>query len=68
MNIEELDKLEEKVNTVVNKLKVLKDENRKLTVEIEELKKETTLNSNERSQVKQKVVALIELIDSLEQE
>jgi FtsZ-binding cell division protein ZapB len=68
MNIEELDKLEEKVNTVVNKLKVLKDENRKLTVEIEELKKETTLNSHERSQVKQKVAALIELIDSLEQE
>ena len=47
MNIEELDKLEEKVNTVVNKLKVLKDENRKLTVEIEELKKEEFLSKPE---------------------
>ncbi len=68
MNIEELDKLEEKVKDMVNKLKVIKDENMKLTAEIEDLKKETTLNSNERNQVKQKVATLIELIDSLEQE
>lgn len=68
MNIEELDKLEGKVKDMVNKLKVLKDENMKLTTEIEDLKKETTLNSDERNQVKQKVATLIELIDSLEQE
>ncbi|MDQ1351832.1 MAG: hypothetical protein QG657_2137 [Acidobacteriota bacterium] len=68
MNIEELDKLEGKINHMVNKLKLLKDENKKLTTEIEDLKKETTLNSDERNQVKQKVAALIELIDSLEQE
>ncbi|MCX6580547.1 MAG: cell division protein ZapB [Candidatus Aminicenantes bacterium] len=68
MNIEELDKLEGKVNDMVNKLKLLKDENKKLTTEIEDLKKETTLNSDERNQVKRKVAALIELIDSLEQE
>jgi len=68
MNIEELDKLEGKVNDMVNKLKLLKDENKKLTTEIEDLKKETTLNSDERNQVKRKVSALIELIDSLEQE
>lgn len=68
MNIEELDKLEGKINHMVNKLKLLKDENTKLTAEIEDLKKETTLNSDERSQVKRKVAALIELIDSLEQE
>lgn len=53
---------------MVNKLKLLKDENKKLTTEIEDLKKETTVNSHERNQVKQKVAALIELIDSLEQE
>lgn len=68
MNIEELDKLEGKVNDMVNKLKLLKDENKKLNTEIEDLKKETTLNSDERNQVKRKVAALIELIDSLEQE
>lgn len=68
MNIEELDKLEGKINHMVNKLKLLKDENTKLTAEIEDLKKETTLNSDERNQVKRKVAALIELIDSLEQE
>lgn len=68
MNIEELDKLEEKINDMVNRLKGLKDENKKLTAEIEELKKETSLNSHERDQVKQKVTTLIELIDSLELE
>jgi FtsZ-binding cell division protein ZapB len=68
MNIEELDKLEGKVNDMVNKLKLLKDENKKLAAEIEDLQKETTLNSDERNQVKRKVAALIELIDSLEQE
>lgn len=68
MNIEELDKLEEKINDMVNKLKGLKDENKTLTAENEELKKETSLNSHERDQVKQKVATLIELIDSLELE
>ncbi|HLP60771.1 MAG TPA: cell division protein ZapB [Candidatus Deferrimicrobium sp.] len=68
MNIEELDKLEGKINDMVYRLKGLKDENKKLTAENEELKKETSLNSHERDQVKQKVATLIELIDSLELE
>lgn len=68
MNIEELDKLEGKIYDMVNRLKGLKDENMKLSAEIEELKKETSLNSHERDQVKQKVTTLIELIDSLELE
>ncbi|HLP46852.1 MAG TPA: cell division protein ZapB [Candidatus Kapabacteria bacterium] len=68
MNIEELDKLEGKINDMVYRLKGLKDENKKLIAENEELKKETSLNSHERDQVKQKVATLIELIDSLELE
>ena len=68
MNIEELNKLEEKVNYMVKQLKALKDENRKLNAELEKLKKETSVNTEERDLVKQKVVSLIQLIDSIEQE
>jgi len=68
MNIDDLNKLEEKVNLMVNQLKAFKDDNKKLRSEIEELKKETTLNSEERTQIEQKVVALIDLIDSIERE
>ncbi len=68
MNIEELNKLEEKVNHMVKQLKTLKDENKKLKTELEKLKKETSVNTEERDQVKQKVVSLIQLIDSIEQE
>jgi regulator of replication initiation timing len=68
MNIDDLNKLEEKVNHMVNQLKGLKEENKKLRSKIEELKKETTLNSEERTQIEQKVVALIDLIDSIERE
>lgn len=68
MNIDDLNKLEEKVNHMVNQLKAFKDDNKKLRSQIEELKKETTLNSEERTQIEQKVVALIDLIDSIERE
>lgn len=68
MNIEELNKLEEKINHMVKQLKALKDENKKAKAELEKLKKETSVNTEERDQVKQKVVSLIQLIDSIEQE
>ncbi len=66
MNIEELNKLEEKVNNMVNSLKILKNENEKLQLEIDELKNESSLNAEERTQIKDKVSNLIQLIDSIE--
>ncbi|MCP4146500.1 MAG: hypothetical protein GY757_02005 [bacterium] len=66
MNIEELNKLEEKVNNMVNSLKLLKNENEKLQLEIDELKNESSLNAEERTQIKDKVSTLIQLIDSIE--
>lgn len=67
MTIEELNKLEEKINNMVNGLKLLKDENKKLKDEIVELKKEASFSTQERQQVKQKVTTLIRLLDSIEQ-
>ncbi len=66
MNIDELNKLEEKVKEMVNGLKLLKDENKKLKAELEELKKVASLSTEERTRIKEKVTTLIEMIDSIE--
>ncbi len=68
MTIEELNKLEEKVNQLVNNQKQLKDENASLKLEIQGLKKESVNNTTERDQIKEKVATLIALIDSIENE
>lgn len=68
MNIEELNKLEEKVNGMVNTLKLLKDENKKLKTEMAALKVDSSSKEEERNLIKQKVTTLIELLDSLERE
>ena len=68
MNIDELNQLEEKVNNMVNLLKALKDENKKLKSQLDDLKNESSVNTEERGQIKQKVSALIKLLDSIEQE
>ncbi len=66
MNIEELNKLEEKVNHMVSSIKQLRDENTRIKAELDSLKQESSVNSNEREQVKEKVSLLIRLIDSIE--
>lgn len=66
MDLEEFNKLEEKVNNLVNVLKHLKDENKKLRIEISEYKKGASQLDKERDAVKQKVKSLIQLIDSIE--
>lgn len=66
MELEEFNKLEEKVNNLVNMLKRLKDENKKLRIEISEYKKGASQLDKERDDVKQKVKSLIQLIDSIE--
>jgi cell division protein FtsB len=66
MELDDFLKLEEKIKGLVKNLKQLKEENRKLKSEIEKLLEESSLNNSERTEIKKKVAALIELIDSLE--
>lgn len=66
MDIEHMDKLEEKVRHLVNSLKKAKEENQKLQVQVETLKKQSSSSDQERIQIKDKVEKLIQLIDSIE--
>lgn len=66
MEIDEFNKLEKKIKSVVNSLKETKDENRRLNQIIEDFKKESSCYDEERVEIKKKVTTLIELIDSIE--
>ena len=66
MEIDEFLKLEEKVTKMVENIKLLKEENRKMKIEMEKLQKVSTVNDAERAEIKKKVSTLIELIDSIE--
>ncbi|MGE5343656.1 MAG: cell division protein ZapB [Candidatus Omnitrophota bacterium] len=68
MELDELNKLEEKVKNLVENLKHFRDENEKLKTEIQQLQHESSINNDERTQIKSKVNTLIEMIDSLEKE
>ena len=68
MNIEELDKLEAKVKSLVNNLEILKNENSALKEKMKELREETSMNNSEKDQIKKKVKSLIKLIESIENE
>ncbi len=68
MELDELSKLEEKVRSLVDNLKRLKDENEKLKLELDRLAKESSFNNDERNKIRKKVTTLIELIDSIHQE
>jgi septation ring formation regulator EzrA len=66
MELDELNKLEDKVKNLVENLKRLNSENQSLKLELEQMKKESSVNNEERIEIKKKVNTLIELIDSLE--
>ena len=66
MELVELNNLEEKIKNLVDNLKRLKEENEKLKMQVEQFKKESSLKSEERAEIKKKVTTLIELIDSIE--
>ena len=66
MDIDEFNKLEEKVSNLVNSLKLLKNENKKMKHELAELKKGASQLDTERDEIRKKVTSLIELIDSIE--
>ncbi len=66
MELEEFSKLEEKVNNLVNAIKLLRDENKILKLTIEKTKKESSHINSERSEIKKKITSLISLIDSVD--
>jgi demethoxyubiquinone hydroxylase (CLK1/Coq7/Cat5 family) len=66
MELDELNKLEEKVKHLVDNLKQLKEENRQLIAELEQTRKDSSTQNEERLEIKKKVTTLIQLIDSLE--
>jgi len=66
MEIEGFGKLEEKINNLVKAIKLLKDENKRLKLTIEQTKEESSHISSERSEIKKKISSLIDLIESVE--
>lgn len=68
MQLEELNKLEGKVKNLVDNLKQFKEENTRLKQELEQTKKHSSMQNEERVEIKKKVSTLIQLIDSLEKD
>lgn len=66
MELEELNKLEEKVKNLVDNSKRLKEENADLKMQLQQLKKDSSVKNEERLEIKKKVTTLIALIDSIE--
>lgn len=68
MDMDSLNKLEEKVRSLVQTLGLLKKENEDLKISLEEIKKEQKLSGSEKEVIKKRVSKLIGLIDSIKNE
>jgi FtsZ-binding cell division protein ZapB len=67
MSLKDFDKLEEKIGRLVNGLKTIKDENQKMKKELQTIKQDSSQRDGEKNEIKKKIAALIELIDSIEE-
>lgn len=67
MNLKDFDKLEEKISRMVNSLKTLRDENQKMKKELQSIKQDSSQRDGEKNEIKKKIAALIELVDSIEE-
>jgi len=67
MSLKDFDKLEEKISRMVNSLKTLKDENQKMKKELQAIKQDSSHRDGEKIEIKKKIAALIELVDSIEE-
>ena len=67
MSLKDFDKLEEKISRLVNGLKTLKDENQKMKKELQTIKQDSSQRDGEKNEIKKKIAALIELVDSIEE-
>jgi FtsZ-binding cell division protein ZapB len=66
MSFKDFDKLEEKISRLVNALKTLKEENQKLQKELQATRHDSSQHDGEKNEIKKKIAALIELVDSIE--
>jgi FtsZ-binding cell division protein ZapB len=66
MSLKDFDKLEEKISRLLNSLKTLRDENQKMKKELQSIKQDSSQRDGEKNEIKKKITALIELIDSIE--
>jgi len=67
MSLKDFDKLEEKISRMVNGLKALREENQKLKKELHAIKQDSSQRDGEKNEIKKKITALIELVDSIEE-
>ena len=67
MNLKDFDKLEEKISRLVNGLKTLRDENQKMKKELQSIKQDSSQRDGDKNEIKKKIAALIELVDSIEE-
>jgi FtsZ-binding cell division protein ZapB len=67
MSLKDFDKLEEKISRLVHNLKTLKDENQKMKKELQTIKQDSSQRDGEKNEIKKKIAALIELVDSIEE-
>ena len=68
MDIEDLNKLEDKVKNLVNNLEIIRKENNTLKERLNELRSESSVSNSEKDQIRKKVKSLIKLIESIENE
>ena len=67
MSLKDFDKLEEKISRLINSLKTLRDENQKMKKELQTIKHDSSQRDGEKNDIKKKITALIELVDSIEE-
>jgi FtsZ-binding cell division protein ZapB len=67
MSLKDFDKLEEKISRLVNALKTLREENQKLQKELHAVKHDSSQRDGEKNEIKKKIAALIQLVDSIEE-
>jgi FtsZ-binding cell division protein ZapB len=67
MSLKDFDKLEEKISRMVNGLKTLRDENQKLKKELQAIRQDSSQRDGEKNEIKKKIAALIDLVDSIEE-
>jgi septal ring factor EnvC (AmiA/AmiB activator) len=64
-SFKEFDKLEEKINRLINAMKALREENQKLKKELQEIKHDSSQREGEKGEIRKKIASLIDLVDSL---
>ncbi len=66
-SIREFDKLEEKIGRLVQSMRALRDENARLKKELDGVRSDSAQRDGERSEIRKKVTALLQLVESVEE-